>query len=344
MKALAICFLLAMCTPAAFGDACTGAEAQLTVVSRELSRGSPTAAEAALAHVVRDHPGCLDILLAEARIEAAKGDEQTAGGLFVRYLQLAPDDPRGYTYFGRFLLEQRQYQQADQVSEAGLEKAPDDPGAMALRGQILDMKGDSQKGLDLLQRACAANPENGDAQFYMGTIFDRAKRPAEAVEHFQKAAGINPHDARAWDYLALNLEPLGKIDAADAAYRKALAANRAGPHFDAFLDYNYGRFLMKRNQLALSKQHLDRAVELAPEVRAVWYERAKLDLRLQDYPQARADAEKAASLKDSAGIIIDLQLYSLLEKIYRHLGETQLANKYAELSRDTPVPQRGEHR
>lgn len=164
------------------------------------------------------------------------------------------------------------------------------------------------------------------------------------MQHLQKAVSIDPHNARAWDYLALNLEPLGKEDVADEAYRKALAANIPGPNFDAFLDYNYGRFLMKRNQLAASKQHMDRAVELVPQVRAVWYERAKLDLRLLNYRQARIDAERAASLKDPAGIIIDLQIYSLLEKIYRHLGETDLARKYAELSRETPVPPRGDHR
>ncbi len=45
---------------------------------------------------------------------------------------------------------------------------------------------------------------------------------------------------------------------------------------------------------------MDRAVELAPQVRAVWYERAKLNLRMKNYQQARTDAEKAASCADPA--------------------------------------------
>jgi tetratricopeptide (TPR) repeat protein len=335
---------LALCVPLAWGDACSGAESQLAVVSRELARGLPDAAEAALGAVVASNPQCLEILLLEARIRSAKGDAANAGAIFMRYLQLAPADPRGYTYFGRFLLEQRQYQRADEVSASALEKAPNDPQALALRGQILDMKGDSQKGLELLKRACQADPDNVEAQFYLGTVFDRAKRPGEAVSHFRKVVGIDPSDARAWDYLALNLEPLGQIEEADQAYRKGLEVNVPGQHHDSFLDYNYGRFLMKRNQLQASKQHLDRAVELTPNVRGVWYERAKLRLRLEDYRQARSDAEKAAAIPDSPGGIIDLQVYSLLEQIYRHLGETELARKYAELSRETPVPARGEHR
>jgi tetratricopeptide (TPR) repeat protein len=84
-------------------------------------------------------------------------------------------------------------------------------------------------------------------------------------------------------------------------------------------------------------------VELVPQMRATWYERAELDLRLKDYQRARTDAEKAAAIADPNGIIIDLQIYALLEQVYRRLGEAELAAKYAELGRQTPPPVRGEH-
>lgn len=116
--------------------------------------------------------------------------------------------------------------------------------------------------------------------------------------------------------------------------------NQPDPHFDAFLDYNYGRFLMKRNDLAASKKYLDSAVELTPDARAPWHERAKLDLRLKNNQQAREDAEKAANIRDSQGIIIDLQLYVLLEQVYTRLGDTELAEKYAKLSQRTQVPRK----
>jgi tetratricopeptide (TPR) repeat protein len=142
----------------------------------------------------------------------------------------------------------------------------------------------------------------------------------------------------------LNLEPMGDLNGAEQAYRKGLQVNQPGRYHDAFLDYNYGRFLAKRNDLAASKQHMDRAVELAPKVRAVWYERAKLNLRMKNYQQARTDAEKAASCDDPAKVIIDLQIYALLAQVYARLGETGLAKKYADLSRETEPPVRGEYR
>jgi len=70
------------------------------------------------------------------------------------------------------------------------------------------------------------------------------------------------------------------------------------------------------------------------------HERAKVNLRLLNYREARADGERALGLANFSGVIIDLQVYYLLESIYRRLGETELADKYATLSRDTPVPLR----
>ena len=163
------------------------------------------------------------------------------------------------------------------------------------------------------------------------------------MKHFRKAVSLNPRDARAWDYLALNLEPLDDVDGADHAYRKGLQVNEPGRYHDSFLDYNYGRFLAKRNAFAASKQHLDRAVQLTPRIRAVWYERARLDMRMQNYEQARADAEKAAACTQEGGII-DLQIYSLLSQVYARLGDAALAKKYMDLTRETPPPVRGENR
>src|SRR5205823_7366345 len=77
----------------------------------------------------------------------------------------------------------------------------------------------------------------------------------------------------------------------------ALPISRLGirgvPLFDYFLDYNYGRFLLKERKLQERKVQLDRAVSLTPETRPVYHERGKLNVILGDYQQARRDAEQA---------------------------------------------------
>lgn len=331
---------------AGLAASCSGVASQLQLASKDLARNRVSAAAALLASLEVLSSRCPDVLLVRARIDAAQGEVNGAQTAFRRYIQLQPDDSRGYAYFARFLIDQEQYQQADDLSAIAMQKNAQDPAALAVRGQILDMKGQSQQGLELLEKSCRINPENADAQFQAGAIDDRAKLHANAVRHFEKVVALDPANPSAWDYLALNLEPLGKIEAAETAYKKGSAANQDaqnGPNFDAFLDYNYGVFLEKRNQLADSMLHLNRAVKLVPQMRDPWYERAKVNLQMHNYGSARADAEKAASLPERTGGVINLQVYALLEQIYRRLGETTLADKYAALSRATPPPIRKEY-
>ena len=320
-------------------DACAGAEIQLKSLSTNLNRNEFSVAEDRLTLLKAEYPDCSSILLAEARIKASQ-NAAAASDLFSRYLEKVPNDPAGLAYFARFLIDQGQYQQADELSDAAVSQDVNSPAALAVRGQILTMKRQLEQGEELLIKSCELNPDNAESQFQLGALYDRTKRPGEAVKHFQKVVDLDPGYASAWDYLALNLEPLGEVDRADAAYRRGLEVNHEGQHFDAFLDYNYGRFLAKRNHLAESKLHLDRAVELVPDYRDTWYDRAKLNLRMGNYAQARSDAERAASLVEQTGGILDLQVYTLLEEIYRRLGEKELAAKYANLTRQTPPPTR----
>jgi tetratricopeptide (TPR) repeat protein len=342
MKIVFFLVALGAVTCTALADSCSGTDAQVIQATRQLARSAVEAAEKIVEQVPQSGSSCPSVQLAKARIAALRGDAEKASAMFARYLEVTPDDPQGYAYFARLLIEQGDYSQADRLSETAIAKGPHDPAALAVRGQMLAMKGDRQKGVELLIEACKLAPDDAEAQFQLGAIYDRAKLRSDAAEHFRKAVALDPANARAWDYLALNLEPLGDIAGTSEAFKKALEVNREGPQFDSFLDYNYGRFLMKHGDLSSSKVHLDRAVKLVPDMRATWYERARLDLRLGDYQQARKDAEMAASLADPSGIIIDLQVYTILEQIYRRLGEKELADKYAELERQTLPPVRGE--
>jgi Tfp pilus assembly protein PilF len=340
MRAAIVLVLLACSSPQLRAMPCSGGEQLMASMWKELSAGNIAEADQLLHEMERRHPECSEAILAHARVAAANGAAVEAEDFFVRYAELAPHEAQAYSYHARFLLERGRYPRADVLSTQALEKDPNDVVALAVHGEILDIKGQTQEGLELLEKACRLDPRNTEAQFRLAMIYDRVKRLADAVQHFAKVVETDPRDARAWDYLALDLEPLGEVERADLAYRKGLAVNQPGPHFDAFLDYNYGRFLMKRNDLITSKQHLDRAVELTPDVRAPWYERAKVNLKLKNNQQAREDAERAANIRDSQGIIIDLQLYVLLEQIYTRLGDAKLAEKYAKLSQRTPVPLR----
>jgi tetratricopeptide (TPR) repeat protein len=329
-----LAFLVCVLPPAAGAQTCAPAD----WAAKALDRGDVTEAERTLTPL-EAAPPCPEVLLDLARLRAAQKQPRAAEAYFSKYLDLASQDARGYLHFARFLFSMDDYPRADAMSQKAVLLDPSNAGALTLQGRLLAMRGDTAKGQELLQRACKLDPNNAEAHFQLGALMDRGQRYAEAVTEFGKAIALDPANPQAYDYLALNLEPLGEVEKTEKAYQNGLRIN-AGPLFDSFLDYNYGRFLMKRNQLAESKKHLDRAVELTPGVRAVRYERGKLNLRLGNYAEARSDAERALSIRDPGKMIIDLQVYNLLQLIYARLGEKELARQYAELSRTTPVPMR----
>jgi len=316
---------------------CAGVEPQLRAAQKALDQDDLAKAERLLTPLETSHPDCSEMLVDLARLHASRKDPIRAQELFSRSTALAPQDARPYYYFAQFYLSEEQYRQADDLSEQALSRDPAYPAALILRGQILAMKRQTAAARELLEKACKLDPDNPEAHFQLGVLFDSRQLHPEAVEQFERVISLRPHDPRAYDYLALNLESLGEPKKAEAAYLKGLQVND-GPLFDSFLDYNYGRFLMKANRLAESKVRLDPALRISPETRAVYYEHSRLNLRLQKYKEAQVDAERALSLPDPSGFILDLQVYYLLATIYSRLGNTELAQKYAALCRTSRVP------
>ncbi len=306
---IAILVLAALGAGAAGDSACAAARPQLEAAVKALEARDFAAAQR-IADPLRDeYPTCPDVIVAAGRAHQGQGD----------------------------------YPSASTLSELAVLFGPDDPSALLFRGEMLAMQGSTPQAQELIEKACTLEPKNAAAHFQLGTLFDRTRRHQKAAAEFETAVKLAPANPQAWDYLALNLEPLGDISGAEAAYKKGLAVN-TGPDFDAFLDYNYGKLLLKLNRLEESKAHLDKAMELAPNVRAVHYDHAKLNFRMGKLEDARHDAERAASIPDPGGFILDLQVYSLLATIYTHLGDQDLARKYIDLARHTSVPLRSRER
>src|SRR5436190_3799389 len=221
MRTAFLSLLFPLCfTWPAFAGPCSGAEAKLAQVSKALTLNAVDTAENTLRALSASYPECPEIVLDQARLAQAKGSANQAAELYYRFTDTDPNDSRGLAYFGRFFLEQGDYMRADALSAAAVDKNSDDPAALALRGQVLVMKEQSSEAQSLLEKAVKLDPDDPEAQFQLGVIHDNAKAAPEAAQYFHKATTLNPSDARAWDYLALNLEPIGELEGADGAYRK----------------------------------------------------------------------------------------------------------------------------
>jgi protein O-GlcNAc transferase len=317
--------------------ACAGAEAALGSAAKALDKGEWAEAERRLEPLSASHPDCGRVVLGQARLRAARKDDVDAERLFARATTLDPADALAHAQFAQYWLSRGQNARADHLSSVALSLNPDNPDALVVQARLASLRGRLPAARGALEKAVRLDPAHAEARYQLGVWLFRRQLHPDAVAQFERVIALRPLDARAYDYLALGLEGLGEAERAEAAYRAALAVND-GPFADVLLDYNYGRFLLKLGRLEESRPHLDKAVALLPQRRGPHYERARLNLALEQYAAARADAERALSLRDPAGLVLDLQVYYLLATVYSRLGESDLARKYAELSRTTPIP------
>jgi len=324
--------------PSAEGP-CSGAESALRATRGSFDKGEWKEAEKRLLEIETSHPGCGDVALGLARVRAVQGDDAEAERLFARALRLAPDDARTHALVAEHWLSRGRPAQADYESSLALSLEPECSEALVVTGRLLGIQGRLPESFRAMEKAARVGPANPEAQYQLGVLLFRRKLHPDAVVQFQRALALRPHDARTFDYLALCYEALGDAERAEQSYEAALEVNEA-PFFDSFLDHNYGRFLLKERRLSESQSHLDRAVALLPNSRAAYYERGKLNLALERYQPARQDAERALSLRDENGLVLDVQVHYLLATVYARLGEAVLAHKHAELARTTPIPDR----
>lgn len=344
MKPAALFLLLATFVPGwAQATDCAPWKPKLEAAMRLLDQSRTAEAERLLTFPDSLQADCPAVLLPLARWRAAQNNIDAGAQLFARYLQAEPTDPAGPFYFGALLLRVGYYPQAEAMADRALALNSSHPGALTLKGQLLAMRGQPAEARQAFERAIAMDPKSAEAHFQLGAFFDRRKLNDDAARQFETVIALTPSDARAYDYLALNLEQLGSTERAEQAFRRGLAQN-AGPLSDAFLDFNYGRFLLKQNRLRESQDHLNRAVEMAPKVRAVLFERGKLKLRMGQWREAAQDAQRALETPDPGHVILDLQVYSLLAECYARLGDAGNAAKYTQLAAQAKIPPRSSDR
>ena len=259
------------------GAGCDEVKADLVRATQALDRRNPGVAQQVLSSP--DVAGCGEVLLLSARLAEAERNPRQAADLYARYTAAAPSDARGFAHFGRFLLDSGRYPQAEAAARRAFALDPGLAEALLLRGRILGLKGEASEAQAALTEAVRLAPENPEGHYQLGVFHDGRQQNHKAAAAFEKVVRLTPDDPRAYDYLALSLEPTGDVKRAEWAYKKGLSLNR-GERFDAFLYYNYGRFLMKQNRLGEAEKHLDKAVMLTPQARSARYERGKLNLKL----------------------------------------------------------------
>ena len=181
----------------------------------------------------------------------------------------------------------------DQVISATAPEALADsaqrPQALTLRGQALLTEGQTEEARATLQDALELEPTNADALLGMAWVEWLEKDIDATREALQAALESDPESNRAWELLGDLERDGGQLEAAEAAYSKAVeTSNRPfTPRFKRALTRIF------QQDYASAEQDLQALRQQSGQNPAVSYVSGLITFYQQDYDNARTDFEEA---------------------------------------------------
>lgn len=194
-------------------------------------------------------------LYAQAKAAQAQGDIVTAISRYEEILRIAPRLGPAYNNLGALYFQQREFQKAAKVLEAGLKVSPAMPSASALLGISLYEMGEYGRARAHLEAALRANSADRNAELYLVHDLTRLADYEAAETHLRQLAGRDPKDQEVWYLLAkvhmkLSEQALAKMNAIDP--NSVLAHELSGEMMEAMNNYDGAVVELKK------------AVEMAP--------------------------------------------------------------------------------
>ena len=148
------------------------------------------------------------------------------------------------------------------------ESQPRAPETLLLVGQLWTEIGDYARAIASLENALAADPRLPKAHFYEGLAYIRWVRWPEAAKAFEAELSLVPGDLDAMYHLGFVDQQESKTDDALALYLRVIEAD---PNY-VNAQYEAGKILLDRGDLAGAAEHLQAAANLSPDKDYIHYQ------------------------------------------------------------------------
>lgn len=169
-----------------------------------------------------------DDLLRDGAARHARGDLESAAGLYRKVLALRPDDANALNLLGVACRQGGDLAAALDMSERALAVRPGNPAFLGNRGAALAEAGRFAEAVACFRASLAARPDEPTTLRNLGQALMAAGDAAGAVAPLRRATELAAGAAEAWLALAHALRESGEAGAAEAA-RRALALSGAAP-------------------------------------------------------------------------------------------------------------------
>lgn len=172
-------------------------------------------------------------------------------------------------------------------------------------GFIHMLNGDRHKALDLFFKANAINQDVFEVNFQTGRLLIELNQPESGKKFLKRAAVLEPTSGAVFRYLGECYTHIGKVDAAVAAYKKAIKYN---PSDAASLSAMGCLFAEQEEDPDIALMFCKESVQLAPENGLFRYRLGQLYHRQDRLDDALKELKEAQRLgKNASGLILEIE-------------------------------------
>jgi len=243
-------------------------------------------------HALVDQQATPSAAITAALTAYQKGQDQQAGLLIERALDLAPERPDVWTLYGMISRRQGQLPCAANAYREALRLKPDFLDAACNLGNLLKADGQLPAAAEAYRQVLAQAPEHLPALRELADVERLRGQPAQAVDIAQRALAIDADDAAAMNNLAAALSELGRHDEARQWLGKLLT--RQPTHLEA--QYNLGVLLHKQGRDDEAIAQFQAVITHEPGHTRAQYNLAVVLQGLGDFKGAEAAYQRAIAL------------------------------------------------
>ena len=159
------------------------------------------------------------------------------------------------------LQQNEQWATAGEIYSRILEAAPDHAGALHFSGVLAHQQASSDEAVALIQRSLELEPDRADWYSNLGIVLQDRLELDEAIAAFERAISLDPDHANAHSNLGVVLRARGKVVEAEAAYRAAIRIDPG--HADAY--HNLGVLLHGQKRQREAALCFSKVITLRPK-------------------------------------------------------------------------------
>jgi tetratricopeptide (TPR) repeat protein len=232
-------------------------------------------------------------LFAQAQALHQRNQFREAEQAYRQVLAAEPGNALAWHWLAILYYQQQRGGDALMAVEEALKIVPDAPDALMLKGALLQAAGRAYEARDAIASATNLKPGNGEGWYNLGLIESELKNLDAAVAAFDRALALAPG---AWPAVFARGEALlelGRHEEAIAAFDRLLA------HDPSLVDVwnNKGTALWRLKRLAEAAAIYDKVVALAPGTARFWIYRFAVLFAMKRCDEAIASLDKALALE-----------------------------------------------